>query len=854
MKCPATKSLPVPHEKYQSGDIFIGGMVSQIMYILSEVYYMEHPLQEISFDLPVMITKFYQHLLSLVFCVNEINKDTHLLPNITLGFHIYDSYYDARMVYRNILDLLSKADQFVPNFQCGVEKNLIAVIGGIGYGVSLDMAVILSLYKIPQITYGSFVPEKKYKTPSFYRIVPNEAHQGLGIIHVLEHFGWTWVGLFIVDDNSGTLFLQSLQSLFSKNGICSDFIERTQKQAYIPNYEDTWETAKKYNLHMMQGKAKVFIVYGETSSFIWLTLMIETVSSLPEELTPGGKVWIMTAQIDFALMSFQKGWRLQKFRGAISLTIQSNEVQGFHTFLQGLQPFGTREDTFLKEFWEQSFGCLFTNSIGTLTVNKICTGEEKIESLPGSFFEMPMAAHSYSIYNAMYAAAHALHKIYSSQSKRKAKMGQQYVNLQKLKPWQLHLFLQDISFNNSAADTVFLDKHGEMPTGLEITNLVVFPNNSFRRVKIGRVNPYTSDGRYLTVDEDKIVWHQGFNQIRPISVCNPSCLPGYRKEKKEGEKFCCYNCVHCPEGKISNQKDMNDCFQCPEDQYPSRHHDHCILKTMIFLSYQDPLGACLASLALFFSLLTLLLLGIFIKHRDTPIVKANNRELTYTLLGFLLLCFLCSFLFIGQLGTITCLLQQATFGFIFSAVVSCLLAKNITVVVAFMATKPGSSLRKWVGKRLARGIILSCCLLQAAICIVWLAISPPFPDLDHNTLITEIIVKCNEGSSNMFYFVLGYLGLLSIISFIVAFQTRKLPDSFNEAKFITFSMLIFCAVWFSFIPAYLSIKGKYTVALEIFSILASTFGLLGCIFFPKFYIIVLRPELNSKENLIKMKT
>ncbi|XP_060545697.1 vomeronasal type-2 receptor 26-like [Pantherophis guttatus] len=725
-----------------------------------------------------MITKFYQHLLALVFAVNEINKDTHILPNATLGCHIYDSYYDARSVYRNILDLLSKADRFVPNFQCGMEKNVIAVIGGIGHDVSMGMADLLSLYKIPQITYGSFVPEKTYKTPSFYRIVPNEAHQVLGMIQVLQHFGWTWVGLFIVDDNSGTLFLQSLQVLFSKNGICSAFIERPPKQAFIYKYEDTLETAEKYNLHMMQGKANVFIVYGETSSFIWLTLMIETVSSLPEELIPGGKVWIMTAQIDFALMSFQQGWRLQKFGGAISLTVQSNEVQGFHTFLQRLQPFETQGDIFLKDFWEQTFGCLFTNSTGTLNVNKTCTGEEKLERLPGSFFEMAMAAHSYSIYNAIYAVAHALHKISSTQLKRKTKMDHQDFSLQKLKPWQ----------------------------------------------------------------------------IRPVSVCNPSCLPGFWKEKKEGEKFCCFNCVPCPEGKISNQKDMNDCFKCPEDQYPSRQHDHCVLKTIIFLSYQDPLGACLAFLALFFSLLILFLLGIFIKHRDTPIVKANNRELTYTLLGFLLLCFLCSFLFIGQPGTITCLFQQAAFGFVFSAVVSCILAKNITVIVAFMATKPGSSLRKWMGKKLGRCIILSCSLFQATICVVWLVISPPFPDLDHNTLITEIIAECNEGSSNMFYLVLGYLGLLSIISFMVAFQTRKLPDNFNEAKFITFSMLIFCAVWFSFIPAYLSIKGKYMIAVEIFSILASTFGLLGCIFFPKFYIIVLRPELNSKEHLIKTKT
>ncbi|XP_063158716.1 vomeronasal type-2 receptor 26-like [Candoia aspera] len=793
------------------------------------------------------MTPLYQQFLALQFAIKEVNDAPHILPNHTLGFHIYNSYFSSIWTYRASLELFCAQGRFTPNYSCDQQNRPIAVIGGPTSAVQAHMTTFLSLYKIPQLIYG-LTPEMDTKTQaSVYQLMfPNVEHQYKGILQLLLHFRWTWIGMVYTNNNYGEKFVQDMAPMFSQNGICFAFSERFPAITYSNNILSSVEAGiEMYNV-VMGSNVNIVMVFCEIADMILLRMLPGLSQYEEKPLWRRVKVWVMTTQMDFTSLPFQRTEEIDFLHGALSFSIHSKEVVSFQRFLQMRNSALEKEGIFMRLFWENAFDCSFSRSIMNEEDRTICTGEEKLDSLPTSVFEMDMTGHSYSIYNAVYVVAHALHGFQSSLSKYRTEERGNKQSLLKQQLWKLNYFMRRVSFNNSAGDKISFNQYGELEVGFDIINWVTFPNQSFLRVRVGRLDLMDSQEETLTIDKDDIVWPRRFNQAQPLSQCNNKCPSGYSKSKREGKPFCCYDCLRCPEGKMANEEDMEDCVECPEDKYPNKDQDLCLSKMITFLIYEEFWGSVLASSALFCSFVTAVVLGIFIKHLDTPLVKANNQNLTYILLVALLLSFLCALLFIGQPSKMTCLLRQTTFGVIFSVAISCVLAKTIIVVLAFMATKPGSKVTKWVGKRLAMAIVFCCSFIQVMICTTWVTTSPPFPDVDMNSKKEEIILECNEGSVFMFYCVLGYLGFLAIISFTLAFLARKLPNTFNEAKHITFSMLIFCCVWVSFVPTYLSTKGKYMVAVEIFSIVASSAALLICIFSPKCFIIVFRPDLNKK--------
>ncbi|XP_036599604.1 vomeronasal type-2 receptor 26-like [Trichosurus vulpecula] len=477
-----------------------------------------------------------------------------------------------------------------------------------------------------------------------------------------------------------------------------------------------------------------------------------------------------------------------------------------------------------------------------------CTGSEHLQNKDVPALNVEKLSMTYSAYKAVYSIAHALQDLSSCEVREEPTGNRMCPDVKTLTPWQLLQYIRKVHFQTPQKSEVFFDANGDLSSVYEILNVQKNSEGGFHLVNVGYVDSTAPHGKEIIVNKSAIQWKGGKTQV-PQSVCSKSCPPGSSRVRAKGWPHCCFDCEPCPEGQFADHTDMQWCAKCPEDQYPNKHRDGCLPKVLTFLAYEEPLGMTLSCMALTSSFLTVIVLMIFVKHRDTPIVKSNNRALSYILLLALTLCFLCSFLFIGRPTTVSCLLQQMTFGIIFTVAISSILAKTIIVVLAFKGTRPGSWLRRWARTRVSNAIILICSLIQVILCGVWIATSPPFLDVVTDFEPGHILIVCNEGSITAFYCVLGYMGFLALGSFTVAFLARNLPDTFNEAKFITFSMLVFFSVWISFLYAYQSTKRKTMVAVEVFAILASGAGMLICIFIPKCYVVLWRSHQNTQEWL-----
>nr|DBA26109.1 TPA: hypothetical protein GDO54_010407 [Pyxicephalus adspersus] len=778
---------------FREGDVLIGGVFPiKRTKSFGNAVFTNNPSTEpfISFDF-----RSYRWLQAMIFAVQEINNNPNLLPNTTLGYAIYDT-----------CDNIAEA-----------VKEIFKLISGLG-----------SLWYL-QVSYFSSINilSNKQEYPSFFRTIPSDTFQTTALAAMVEHFGWKWVGTLAEDNDYGHLGVQLFTEHVVQLGVCIAFSETIPLVYSKTKYEQIAATIK-------HSSAKVIIVFsGDTN----LTPLIWEVA----KQNISGRTWLASEGWSTSAFVLEKD-QSHFFSGTLGLAIPSGRIPGLKEFLFQVNPLREPEDPIIKQFWENIFRCSWPSLSQSQNVTNICTGNEDLSSVTNTYSDVSQLRITSNVYNAVYAIANALQSlIYCGNKPCKG--------VHDIQPWQLVGALKRVNFSNSGGNHHYFDQNGDPVAKYDVLNWQMAENGLLQYKKVGSYSDSTLGKSKLVMDEQETLWN-GETSQPPVSVCRASCKPGSRKSILQGQPACCFTCIPCPDGEISNGTDFSECIKCDQDYWSNQNKTACIPKEIDYLSFGEPLGITFSTVASMGICQTIIVTLVFIKYRNTPIVRAQNLEMSFLLLVSLLLSFFGTFTFIGEPSSTLCVLRQTVFAISFVLNISCILVKTLVVIIAFTMTKPNQNVVKFFQRSHQRALVGLTTSVQIAICVGFLSSTSLIMKKNRDAVMMKIILECNRESELALLVAIGYIGLLALVCFVLAFLARNLPDNFNEAKFITFSLLVFVMVWFSFIPGYLSTSGKYVTAVEIFAILSSAAGLLVCIFFPKCYIILLQPSRNSKKNLI----
>ncbi|XP_071105255.1 uncharacterized protein [Haliotis cracherodii] len=148
-----------------------------------------------------------QRVEAVAFAVREVNSREDILPNVTLGFTMMDDCSKDTTALVRALHLIQNNGASNISIKTQLQPiNVIGVIGSESSKNSVQIADLLSLFKIPVLSYLSTSPllSNKFVYPYFSRIVPSDTLQAKVIVDILKTFGWTYVSIVYAEGSYGS--------------------------------------------------------------------------------------------------------------------------------------------------------------------------------------------------------------------------------------------------------------------------------------------------------------------------------------------------------------------------------------------------------------------------------------------------------------------------------------------------------------------------------------------------------------------------------------------------------------------------------------------------------------------------
>uniref|UniRef100_A0A7N9AWU9 Metabotropic glutamate receptor 1 n=1 Tax=Mastacembelus armatus TaxID=205130 RepID=A0A7N9AWU9_9TELE len=769
-----------------------------------------------------------QRVEAMFHTLDRINADPNLLANISLGCEIRDSCWHSSVALEQSIEfirdsLISIRDDKdgpkwcidgTPSNQPPPSKKPIAgVIGPGSSSVAIQVQNLLQLFNIPQIAYSATSIDLSDKTlfKYFLRVVPSDTLQARAILDIVKRFNWTYVSAVHTEGNYGESGMEAFKELASQEGLCIAHSDKIYSNAGEKHFDRLLR-----KLRERLPKARVVVCFCEGMTVRGLLMAMRRLGVFGEFLLVGSDGWADRYEV-------VEGYE-QEAEGGITMKLQSEVVKSFDDYYLKLRLDANTRNPWFPEFWQYRFQCrLPGHTQENKNYKKVCSGslhENYIQDSKMGF-----------VINAIYAMAHGLHDMHKELCPGQTGLCRA---MDPIDGSKLLDYLLKTSFGGVSGEEIYFDENGDTPGRYDIMNLQSVGDGRHDYINVGSWH----EG-ILSIDDNKL-WMNSTDMVR--SVCSEPCSKGQIKVIRKGEVSCCWICTTCKDNEYV--QDEFTCKACELGWWPDDDLAGCQPLPLKYLDWADVESIVAVVFSCVGILITSFVTFVFIQYRDTPVVKSSSRELCYIILAGIFLGYICPFTLIARPTVASCYLQRLLVGLSSAMCYSALVTKTNRIARILAGSKKKICTRKPRFMSAWAQVIIAFMLIsvQLTLEITLIILEPPEPIKSYPS-IREVYLICNTSNIGMVA-PLGYNGLLIMSCTYYAFKTRNVPANFNEAKYIAFTMYTTCIIWLAFVPIYFG--SNYKIITTSFSVSLSVTVALGCMFTPKMYIIIAKPERNVR--------
>uniref|UniRef100_A0A7N8Y5Z2 Glutamate receptor, metabotropic 4 n=1 Tax=Mastacembelus armatus TaxID=205130 RepID=A0A7N8Y5Z2_9TELE len=788
--------------------------------------------------------KGIHRLEAMLFALDRINNDNELLPNITLGARILDTCSrDTHALEQSLTFVQALIEKDSTDVKClsggppiiTKPERVVGVIGASASSVSIMVANILRLFKIPQVSYASTAPELSDNTryDFFSRVVPPDTYQAQAMVDIVKAMRWNYVSTVASEGNYGESGVDAfIQKSREDGGLC---ISQSVK---IPREPRAGEFDKIIRRLSENPNARVVIIFANEDDIRRLLQAAKKANQTGHFIWVGSDSW--GSKISPILNQEEMA------EGAVTILPKRQSIKGFDRYFISRTLENNRRNIWFAEFWENNFQCkLSRHAVKKGSGIKKCTNHERI----GKDSSYEQEGKVQFVIDAVYAMAHALHNMHKDLCPGKVGLCSK---MDTINGTLLLKYIRNVNFTGIAGTPVVFNVNGDAPGRYEIYQYQITNNTTEYKI----IGDWTDQ---LHLDINEMQWPGGTQEV-PSSICSQPCRPGQRKKIVKGIP-CCWHCENC-DG-YQYQADTYTCKMCRFDLRPNENHTGCVPIPIVKLEWSSPWAVIPVLIAVLGIMATLLVVVTFIRYNDTPIVKASGRELSYVLLTGIFLCYATTFLMISTPDVVICSLRRIFLGLGMSISYAALLTKTNRIYRIFEQGKMSVSAPRFISPASQLVITFSLISVQLLGVCIWFGVDPSQAIIDYedqrtaNPKMARGVLKCDISDLSLIC-LLGYSMLLMVTCTVYAIKTRGVPETFNEAKPIGFTMYTTCIVWLAFIPIFFgtsqSAEKMYiqTTTLTI-SVSLSASVSLGMLYMPKVYVVLFHPEQNVPKRKRSLK-